>query len=793
MAPGTRVTGNLPAELTSFVGRRSELAEVKRLLADSRLVTLTGIGGVGKTRLALRAAAGLRRAFRDGVWLVRLDQLRDPALVAQAVAGALGLQDRVGYSPAASLAEYLAGRQLLLVLDNCEHLVDTVAKLADLLLREAAGLRVLATSRESLNMTGETVLPVPPLAAPEAGRPLTVAELARFPAAGLFAERAAQVVPGFALTEANMAAVAGICGRLEGLPLAIELAAARLPVLAPEQIDARLGDRLGLLTRGGRTQPARQQTLRASVEWSYELCSQAERLLWARLSVFAGGFELDAAEGICADHRLAAEEVLELLAALAGKSILIADHREGVARYRLSEPLREYGQERLQESGERNALRRRHRDWHEQLARRADTGWLSPPIADWTARLQREHANVNAAQDFCQTEPGEAEAGLRIALHVWLFYYWISGYVSEGRYRLGQALARAGEPTVWRARGLLLASFLAAMSGDRGAALPLLEQGTGLAGQLDDPATRAFAAWVAGHVCLFAGDLPQATAYFEDGLAVLPAAVCGRQRAQLLTSLVVAAGVAGDEERAVACSRELAALTEAGSEYIRRAYSAYSLWALGAAAWGRGDLDRAAGLEQQSLRLLRNDRMGSTFCVEALAWIAVSQHQYERAAVLLGAAAGLLQSIGTTLDSHQPLAGHHRDCERQAREALGETAFQAAYRRGRELPTEDALAYALQQPPKRPPAPAVSDGVPLTPREMQVARLVAGGRSNKEIAAGLVISQRTAEGHVEHILAKLGFTSRAQVAAWVAASRPDGEGRLAAPCVQRSAVSAVPR
>src|SRR5215469_11893319 len=358
MAPEPRVTGNLPAELTSFVGRRHELAEVKRLLADSRLVTLTGIGGVGKTRLALRAAAGLRRAFRDGVWLVRLDQLRDEALLAQAVAGALGLQDRAGYTPAAALAEYLAGRQLLLVLDNCEHLVDAAAKLADQLLRAAGGLRVLATSREALTITAETVLAVPPLPAPDAGERLSVAELERFAAVRLFAERAAQVVPGFAVTEANEAAVAGICRRLEGLPLAIELAAARLPVLSAEQIDERLGDRLGLLTRGGRTRPARQQTLRASVEWSYELCSPAERLLWARCSVFAGGFELDAAEGICADHRLPAGDMLELLAALAGKSVLAVEHGEGVARYRLPETLREYGQERLQESGEDTVLRR---------------------------------------------------------------------------------------------------------------------------------------------------------------------------------------------------------------------------------------------------------------------------------------------------------------------------------------------------------------------------------------------------------------------------------------------------
>src|SRR5215510_3547170 len=470
MAPGAPITGNLPAELTSFVGRRGELAEVRRLLAGSRLVTLTGVGGVGKTRLALRAAAGLARAFPGGEWLVRLDQLRDEALVAQAVAGALGLQDRGGYAPAAALADYLAGRRLLLVLDNCEHLVDAVAELADLLLRAVAGLRVLATSRESLTIDGESVLPVPPLPVPPPGRRLTAAELTRFPAVGLFAERAAQVVPGFAVTEANAAAVAGICRRVDGLPLAIELAAARLPVLSAEQIDARLGDRLGLLTGGSRTQPARQQTLRASIEWSYELCSRAERLLWARLSVFADGFELDAAERICADDRLAAGQVLDLLAALAGKSILTAEHSEGVARYRLPETLREYGHERLQESGEETALRRRHRDWHEQLARQAETDWLSPRLAEWVARLLREHANVQAAQDFCQAEPGEAEAGLRIALHVWLLYYWSAGHVSEGRYRLSQVLARAHEPTVWRARGLLLAGYLAAVGGDRSAA-----------------------------------------------------------------------------------------------------------------------------------------------------------------------------------------------------------------------------------------------------------------------------------------------------------------------------------
>jgi predicted ATPase/DNA-binding NarL/FixJ family response regulator len=786
MAAGGRAAGNVPAELTSFVGRRDEVAEVKRLLSGCRLVTLTGVGGVGKTRLALRVAAGSRRAFRDGVWLVQLDQLREEMLVAGVVANGLGLEGCA--APETALADHVADRQLLLVLDNCEHLVDAVAKLTDMLLRAAGGLRVVATSRESLNIDAETVVPVAPLAAPDPGRQLTAAELMRFPAVSLFAQRAGQVVPGFAVTEPTMGAVARICHRLEGLPLAIELAAARLRALSPEQIDARLGDRLGLLTRGSRTYPARQQTLRASIEWSYELCTEPERLLWARLSVFAGGFELDAAEGICADYRLAAADLLELLAALADKSVLIAEHGEYGVRYRLPETLREYGQERLQQAGECTMLRRRHRDWYEQLTRRAGAEGLSPEAAGLVARLYREQANVQVAQDFCQNEPAEAEAGLRVAMHIWPYYYWNAGHVGEGRYRLSQLLAATAEPTVWRAQGLLLAGFLAVVSGDRGAALPLLEEGSSLARQLNDPATRALAAWVAGHVCLSAGDVPQAVAHLEDGLAALPpAAVHARQHAILLVWMAGAACLADDEERVLACQRELAALTEPGGEDIQDTYGAHAVWALGMVAWRRGDLDRATELQLRCLRLREGpgDRMGQVHCVEALAWIAASARQYDRAAVLLGAAASLWRSMATTLDGYGHLVGFEQDCERQARQALGETAFRTAYHRGLELPAEDAIAYALKQPPRteskqlpeQPSARAAPGDAALTARELQVARLVARGRSNKDIADQLVISQRTAEGHVERILTKLGFTSRAQVAAWAAASHPDDDGR----------------
>ena len=297
----------------------------------------------------------------------------------------------------------------------------------------------------------------------------------------------------------------------------------------------------------------------------------------ARLAVFAGGFELEAAEASAPTTGWPPGEVLDLLAALVDKSLLVAEHGEGGPGTGCWRRCASTGRNACRASGEDTALRRRHRDWHEQLAGRADTGWLSPQIAEWTARLFREHANVNAAQDFCQAEPGEAEAGLRIALHVWHFYYWDPGHVSEGRYRLGQALARAGEPTVWRARGLLVASFLAGVSGDRGAARALLEQGTSLAGQLDDPATSAFAAWAAGTVCALAGDLYQAIAQSKSGWRS-----CPRRRPRPPARPPAdrpghAAGLAGDEERAVACHREIAALTEAGGEYVRRWHSAYSL------------------------------------------------------------------------------------------------------------------------------------------------------------------------------------------------------------------------
>jgi predicted ATPase/DNA-binding CsgD family transcriptional regulator len=562
--------------MTSFVGRRREMAKVRHLLSVSHIVTLIGPGGVGKTRLALRVAADVRRAFGDGVWLVELDQLRDPALVADAVAETLGLRKPSAEPAVVALEDHLFQRRALLVLDNCEHLVDGVAVLANTLLSSCQQLRILATSRERLGIHGEAVLPVPPLSVPDPGRrPSSPQKLTRYESVTLFVERAAAMAPGFSVTEDNQDAVSEICRRLNGLPLAIELAAARLRALSAQDIARRLSDCFRLLTTGVRGAPSRQRTLQSCIQWSYNLCSPEEQLLWARLSVFTGGFELDAAEGICAGEGLAAENMLDLVTSLVDKSILLPEGGSGVVRYRLLESIREYGAEKLLRSGGYEALRRRHRAWY----------------ADLVARVN------------------------------------------------------------------------------------------------------------------------------------------------------VALGV-------------------------------------GVVAWRQGDPKRAAELLAQSLRLKRemDEPLDAAWCLEALAWIAAGEHDFPRSGILLGAADSLFHAVNTRMTMYPGVVGDHEQCERQTRDALGNAAFQARFRVGAGLNVDDAIGYALGEKPEvaaaSKPAPAAE--TPLTRRERQVAQLVARGLTNKDIADQLVISQRTAESHVEHILVKLGAGSRTQIAAWLAERPAEG-------------------
>ncbi|RZL75857.1 MAG: tetratricopeptide repeat protein [Rhodococcus sp. (in: high G+C Gram-positive bacteria)] len=756
-------TGSLPLELTSFVGRRHELTEAKNLLSGSRLVTLTGIGGVGKTRLALRVASAVQREYSDGVRMVELGELRDASSLVDAVAGAVGVRDHSARPLREVLIEFLTPRELLLVLDNCEHMVDAVAELAGPLLHTCPRLRILATSREPLNLGGEAVLRVPPLAIPDPERQPSLRGLPKYDAVSLFAERAAAAVPGFALTNDNAATVAGICHRLDGLPLPIELAAARLRAMSPEQVLERLNDRYALLTRGSRGAPTRQQTLRLSVDWSFELCTAGEQLVWGRVAVFAGSFELDAAEQVCAEG-LDPDELLDTLTSLVEKSILIREEHGSLVRFRMLETLREYGYEKLDQTGEAVALQRRHRDWYEALALDAEAEWISARQLDWISRLKREQPNLWEALEFSVGD--EPTVGLRTAGA--LLWFWSSqGLYNEGRRWYGELLAHhSGQPTLERIKAISCASVMANVQGDLQAGAALVAEGRALTTGNGDSRMRALVSYADGILALCGGDPARAYTHLETALPEFS----GRAERALETSVLyllgLAYGLSGLTDRAIECHERVLEITE---QHREKVYRSHSQWALSIAVWQQADTDRAVRLLEQSLELNRqvhNPRV-ATSCLETLAWISFEQHDSLRAAVLMGAADGLARSIGSTAVIHSNLVAYHQNCERMTHRELGDKAFGAAHRRGEQLGFDAAIAYALHEQPPSTSGQATNSSPRLTKRERQVADLIAKGLTNQAIADRLVISPRTAQGHVEHILVKLGFTSRTQVAAWV--------------------------
>ncbi|MDV7086718.1 protein kinase domain-containing protein [Rhodococcus opacus] len=763
-APSTGgATGRLPLELTSFVGRRHELTEAKNLLAGSRLVTLTGIGGVGKTRLAMRVAASVQREYADGVRLVELGELRDGSSLVDAVASAVGVRDHSARLLLEVLVEHLAARELLLVLDNCEHLVDAAAKLAETLLRVCPGLQILATSREPLGIAGEAALRVPPLTVPDPERQPSLRGLPKYDAVTLFVERAAAAVPGFALTEENSATVAGICHRLDGLPLPIELAAARLRAMSPEQILGRLTDRYTLLTRGSRGAPTRQQTLRLCIDWSFELCTAGEQLVWGRVAVFAGSFELDAAEQVCGEG-LGLDELLDTLTSLVEKSILIREEYGSVVRFRMLETLREYGYEKLEQTGEAAVLRRRHRDWYEALALAAEAEWISARQLEWIARLKREHANLREALEFSIDD--DPAAGLRIAAA--LYWFWSSqGLYNEGRRWLDQLLdRRSAATTLERVKALCYDSVMANSQGDLESGAALVATARTLTAHTSDPVLRAYSDCADGMLALYSGNLERACSHLESALAEFTARRDRTLETSLLYPLGTAYGLSGQTDRAIECHERALAITHTHGEKM---YRAHSLWAMGIDVWRQGDTDRAVRVLEQSLELTRQVHTPrvATACLEALAWIACQQGDALRAATLMGAAEGLARSVGSAVVIHTNLHVYHQNCDQDARQKLGDKAFGAAHRKGAQLGFDAAIAYALHEQHPGTSTPGTDASTRLTKREHQVADLITEGLTNQAIADRLVISPRTAQGHVEHILAKLGFTSRTQVAAWV--------------------------
>lgn len=760
--------GRLPAEVTSFVGRRREVAEVKRLLSASRMVTLTGVGGVGKTRLALRAAADVCRAFPDGVWLVELAALENAELLPQTVTEALRIRDHSSKPPLEVLVDHLRDKQALLVLDNCEHLLDDCAEVSEVLLRSSSGLRIIATSRQPLGIACEQTLAVPPLSLPESGGPTAAADpLDRCDAVRLFTERAGTVLPGFAVTEANRDGVEGICRRLDGIPLGIELATVRLRALSVQQLLERLDDRFRLLTAGSRVALPRHQTLRALIDWSYTLCTEKEQLLWARASVFAGGLDLEAAEAVCSGDGISRNEVLDLVTGLVEKSVLLREEHGQTVRYRLLETVRQYGRERLVASGQETELQRRHRDYYRELAAEAQVSLFGPDQVAWFSRLQREHANLRTALQFCFNRPGEARTGMAMATD--LLYHWITSYyLGEGRRWFGEALAADTERTSIRARALWADSWLAIIQADVPAAMVLLEEARVLGKLFGDESVLGYVALYSGMVAMYRDDPTAAVALYDEALRRHQATGDPVGLASALIRLSLAYSFLGDSHRAIAIGERCLEVCEDHSEGWHRAYT---MMALGIDVWRQGDNRRATELEAESLRFNRslNDPLGVGVNLEVLAWIAAGEGRWRRTALLLGALDTIWAAVGAPLSGYGHLVRYHDDCESRTRRALRKTAFQSVFEQGTRLSYDDALDFALERetPGGGPEIPAALPS-PLTPRETEIAGLVAQGLSNKEIAAALVISRRTAEGHVEHILGKLGFNSRSQIAVWAA-------------------------
>jgi len=594
---------NLSLELSSFVGREKELAEVKRLLEDNRLLTLTGSGGCGKTRLALEVAAGeLAEGFEDGVWLVELAPLADPSLVAQAVAFTLKVREQPGRSLTGTLSDHLGSRKLLLVLDNCEHLIEACAALADALLRSGPELRVLATSREALGITGEVAWPVPSLSLPDLRRLPEVESLTLYESARLFVERAAAVNPSFALTEHNAAAVAQVCYRLDGIPLALELAAAKAKVLSVEQIVERLDDSFGLLAAGGRTAMPRHKTLRATMDWSHELLSEEERALFRRLSVFAGGFALEAAESVCAGGVLERGGVLDSLTHLVDKSLVVARERDGEARYRLLETVRQYAREKLSESGEAGQVRERQAGYYLALAREAEPELKGERQVAWLERLELEHDNLRAAMRWllARGEPGEA-AGLGWAL--WLFW-GIRGHFAEGRRWMEQALSAKGStmPASARAEALFVAGMMANYQGDHAAAEPLVEESLELFRKLGDRSGVAYALSNAGFAASGQGRHQEAIARNEEAVDLFLEAEEKWGAAIQLCFLAVAWRDRGDPARAKPLAEQGLALSREVGE--RQALCA-ALYTLATLAQAERDHGLARNLYEEGLVLSR--------------------------------------------------------------------------------------------------------------------------------------------------------------------------------------------
>ncbi len=753
-----------PASLTPLVGREHEATAVHALLLrdDVPLVTLTGPGGVGKTRLALEVASAAAPTFGDGVQFVALAPIRDADRVAVAIVRALGVQQVSDQPGPEILGEYLRQRQMLLVLDNFEQVLAAALMVAHLL-TTCPGVKVLITSRTPLHLSGEHEYPVAPLALPDPEAVGRTEDLAGNPAVKLFLARASAAYHAFATAPDTLPAVAHVCRRLDGLPLAIELAAARSRVLSPESMLSRLERRLPLLTGGPRDLPARLRTMSDAIRWSYDLLEEDEQRLFRRLAVFVGGFTIDAAEAVANSAGPLSLDVFEGIASLIDKSLIQpTGSTEAEPRFVMLETIREFALDRLQESGEAEATCRAHADRFRTLAEVAAPALLGPSQVDWLRRLDDEHYNLRGAL-LWTVERGEPEPVFRFVTALWL-YWFVRGEITEGRLWLRRALDMR-DPVVGhlRAAALTGAGALAATQGDHAASETILEEAVRQWRDLGDRSGTAQALSLLGYAAFLQTHLHRAATLFQEALDLYQEPEDETWIGLTLDWLGVATAELGDSDRAVTLCEE--ALTRQRATGNRLGI-AIGLLYLAEIVSDRGDPDRAIGLYREAIGLLRElgDKWLLAVCLIGTAAAATSSNQPQSAVRLLGASRTLFEAV--RVPTYPRYLARYERAVAAAKSALGETAFANAWEAGRALALEQAVSEARAVPMRTDPAlpaaptPPENLGHGLTRRELEVLRLVAAGCTDREIAVSLFVSHRTASTHVAHILAKLEVDSR---------------------------------
>jgi predicted ATPase/DNA-binding SARP family transcriptional activator/DNA-binding CsgD family transcriptional regulator len=809
---------NLPAVRTSFVGQEHEMMEIKRHLAMTRLLTLTGAGGSGKTRVALEVARELIGVYPDGVWLAELSSLSQGDFVPQALAEAVGVPGQPSRQITDTLVDALHAKKMLLILDNCEHLIDAVGDLVALLLDSCPRLRILATSREALGAVGEVIWPVSLLSVPDLRSAPTVAQLEGYEAARLFLDRARQRNPTFALRPDNAQAIAQICAHLEGLPLAIELAAAQIKMLPPQALLSRLKDRLKLLRGGPRELSERQRTLRSTIEWSYELLEEGEKTLFGRLSVFSGGATLEAIERVCDALGDLSVDVLDGASSLLDKSLLRQEEEaEGEPRLVMLETIREYARERLEQSGEAQTIKRAHAEHFLALAKEAEPELTGSEQVEWMERLETEHDNIRAAL-FWALGRKEAELTLRLGGALWWFWL-MRGYHSEGRRWLEgalaiegrgspevRAMALAGEGALASEQGdydraqeafkeglqllahearegskakLCLLSFLGYVAWEReehDQATRLFEESLALSREMRDTWWLAFSLSNLAHVSHSLGDYERATKLYEESMGLFREQGDKQSLAFCLNNLGLVVYSEGNLGRAAQLTEEALALQR---ELGNRGGVPVELYNLGWMALLQDDLGRAADLYRESLSLSWETGLNPLvqMALEGLACVAGAKGEAERAARLWGAAQTLHETKGILRDTDFLAEADARISA--VRSAMGEEVWEGVWREGRAMTLAEAVSYAVEEEETDPLTPSLlgetSAGqapVAITRREEEVAALVAQGLSNRQIATELSISEHTAATHIRRILKKLGLESRSQIGSWLAEQRP---------------------